>query len=406
MNNKGFAVAGILYSILILFIIFIVLIMFNLQNKKRILDKLKTDTLNTIENNVTPNDEICSVETGYVWNFDYNGTNGSDGSAQTFEAPCTGNYKLEVWGAQGGSVDANTSNGGKGGYASGDINLEKNKNLYIYVGNQPTLAINSYNGGGNTNNSHYPTSDGGGSTDIRLTNGLWNNFDSLKSRIIVAGAGGGDQGYSNTSGGAGGGLLGYSGTYGGQLTTPYSIPTGGTQNSGGIGDATIFSGSNGGFGFGGNGDLDYGGGAGGAGYYGGGGGGNYHHVATGGGGSSFISGYSGCNAINTLTSTSSNIVHTNNPTLNYDGVNYTFSNAIMIDGAGCDWSTGSATNCGANQPQPDGTNAVGHSGNGYARITYLGGNNTAEVSATDISYTHNNQTTVDGALDDLFNKFN
>ena len=44
----------------------------------------------------------------------------------------------------------------------------------------------------------------------------------------------------------------------------------------------------------------------------------------------------------------------------------------MIDGAGCDWSTGSATNCGSNQPQPNGVNAVGHIGNGYARITYLG----------------------------------
>ena len=43
----------------------------------------------------------------------------------------------------------------------------------------------------------------------------------------------------------------------------------------------------------------------------------------------------------------------------------------MIDGAGCNWSTGSATNCGANQPQPDGTLATGHSGNGYARITLI-----------------------------------
>ena len=43
----------------------------------------------------------------------------------------------------------------------------------------------------------------------------------------------------------------------------------------------------------------------------------------------------------------------------------------MIDGKGCNWSTGSATNCGTNQPQPDGTNAIGHSGNGYAKITLL-----------------------------------
>ena len=33
---------------------------------------------------------------------------------------------------------------------------------------------------------------GGGATDVRLTPGEWNNFDSLKSRIMVAAGGGGN----------------------------------------------------------------------------------------------------------------------------------------------------------------------------------------------------------------------
>ena len=110
------------------------------------------------------------------------------------------------------------------------------------------------------------------------------------------------------------------------------------------------------------------GGSGGGGYYGGGGGsftGGY--VQSGAGGSSFISGYSGCNAI-AQSSTSNNIIHTGQ-SIHYSG--YKFTSGVMIDGKGCNWSTGSATNCGANQVQPNGTKSTGHTGNGYARITLI-----------------------------------
>ena len=52
MNNKGFAVTGFLYSILVLFIVIATLLIFNLQNKKVILDKLKSDALDNLENNI------------------------------------------------------------------------------------------------------------------------------------------------------------------------------------------------------------------------------------------------------------------------------------------------------------------------------------------------------------------
>ena len=74
---------------------------------------------------------------------------------------------------------------------------------------------------------------------------------------------------------------------------------------------------------------------------------------SGGGGSSFISGYSGCNAISE-SSTSSNIIHTGQPN-HYSGK--VFNNAQMI-----------ARN--ASMPNHDGNgNMTGNSGNGYAKIT-------------------------------------
>ena len=87
------------------------------------------------------------------------------------------------------------------------------------------------------------------------------------------------------------------------------------------------------------------------------------------GGSSFISGHDGCNAIDS-TSTENNIVHTNQAN-HYSG--YVFTNTKMIDGAGYSW-----TNVKGSLEQmskPSGgyyTSGTGHTGNGYAKITYLG----------------------------------
>ena len=51
MDNKGFAITGILYSILILFLVILMLFLFNIKNKKQILDQLKEDTIESIDNN-------------------------------------------------------------------------------------------------------------------------------------------------------------------------------------------------------------------------------------------------------------------------------------------------------------------------------------------------------------------
>lgn len=52
------------------------------------------------------------------------------GAQQTYTVPSTGNYKIELWGAQGG----NTTYGGTGGYVSGTVSLTAGTVLNIYVG--------------------------------------------------------------------------------------------------------------------------------------------------------------------------------------------------------------------------------------------------------------------------------
>ena len=56
MNNKGFAVSGILYTIFMIFLVTISIMLFNLQNRKTILDELKIDAVNAVEsdNNYKP----------------------------------------------------------------------------------------------------------------------------------------------------------------------------------------------------------------------------------------------------------------------------------------------------------------------------------------------------------------
>ena len=389
MNNKGFAVTGFLYSILVLFIVIATLLIFNLQNKKVILDKLKSDALDNLENNINEDEEICSYEVGQEFTFDYTG------SEQTFTVPCSGYYKLETWGAQGGNE------GGKGAYTSGIITLHSQTNMYVYVGGTGSVSpagiaqntSGGYNGGGSTQGQDCcdrSFGSGGGATDIRLTSGAWNNQKSLASRIMVAAGGGGrfSDGTAVSNGGAGGALTGLnaSGDY-----TDWCIGFGGTQTSGGMIGITsgkyCEEGSNttytqpglitGGFGYGGaHGSQGNNSTGGGSGYYGG---SSSGHIASAGGGSSYISGHTGCVAITSETDQSPKngckTGTTNNAcSKHYSGLVFTDTN--MIDGAGHTWTN---SDMGVNSinlmPKPSGgyyASGTGHIGNGYAKITYLG----------------------------------
>ncbi len=113
----------------------------------------------------------------------------------------TGYYKLEAYGAQGGSYSSSRQ-GGYGGYASGTFRLPSGTYLYVFVGTQPiTNASTStnktyaggFNGGGAGMRGDYTSYNvftdalgGGGATDFRI-----GTSQSLGSRIVVAGGGSG-----------------------------------------------------------------------------------------------------------------------------------------------------------------------------------------------------------------------
>lgn len=147
-----------------------------------------------------------------------------------FTTPSTGKYKLEVWGAQGGtstrstntkcdSADKNSSGkcvGGYGGYSYGDINLTSGEVLYVYVGGKGVAddsgsKAGGYNGGG-AGYANYNVGSGGGATHIATTSGLLSSLSSSKDSIlIVAGGGGGtgaDGSYGTTIVGHAGGFKG------------------------------------------------------------------------------------------------------------------------------------------------------------------------------------------------------
>ena len=315
------------------------------------------------------------------WTFDYTG------GEQTFTVPVTGTYKLETWGAQGG-INSTLSNNSLskfsyGGYASGIINLKKGTDFFIFIGQAGNnLRTNIFNGGGigGLSNQNSFGQSGGGATDIRIDNNEWNNFSSLKSRIMVAAGGGGSADGVYTNGGQGsyaGGLSGYNGGYYPGHNYVNQDGKGATQKSGGAAGANIYGATGtinkGAFGYGGNSysiSSGTGSGGGGSGYYGGGAGGgtsNGGNGQGGGGGSSFISGHNGCDAISEE-STATNIIHTGQ-SVHYSG--YKFTDTIIIDGTGCKWTTEKTTQCDGMPSHDNKSTIQGNIGNGYARISLI-----------------------------------
>ena len=322
------------------------------------------------------------------YDFDYTG------DPQTFTAPISGAYKIELWGASSYRVD-NPDDGISpsdiiieevyGSFVSGNIELSKDEKLYLYIGekgkngtkktstSQTTNTYPTFNGGGQggtagnprTSNGekHYYIhgSSGAGATDARLVNSDWDNSTSLNSRIMVAsGASGTDNG---------GGLIGYKE----HVVNNYESYSGiqATQTDGnqfGIGEngedaPTIYC----------NGQA-----GGGGGYYGGGGAkasGYNCHIHSASSGSSYISGHTGCVAITSEESSTPKNGCTTGTTNNSCSLHYSekiFTDTIMIDGAGYKWTNtkGSLTL----MPNPSGgyyESGKGHTGNGYARITLV-----------------------------------
>ena len=272
-----------------------------------------------------------SIKTGDILNYDYTG------AVQSVILP-KGVYKLEVWGAQGGSYSSYY--GGAGGYSVGTITFTADTLLYIYVGGQPAtnssnrvVVSGGFNGGGNGYNRYYSGTytygqGGGGGTDIRI------GQDSLYARVIVAGGGGGSASVNALTTKYGGGTTGGAPTssYAGTQTTGGSAGNKGTFGKGG---SVTTSGNN----------YKYSSGGGGGGWYGGGAASSYTDSSSSyrgynGGGSGFV--WTGSNA----------------PSGYLLGSEYYLADASTIAG-------------NASMPSTSGGTETGHTGNGYARITAI-----------------------------------
>ena len=412
----------------LIFLLFVITVIIVIFNKNNLFYKEKSNKQNLIAvyvDNIKKS-EIPSKDSGYEfikstcnkedtvldWNNDtwkYNLTNISGsvsctlyfklsdftyskeftytGSSQEWVVPKTGTYKIELWGA------SNSINGRKlnSAYLSGDIELNKDKNLYLFLGGSTNNMNGGFNGGGSgsrhPSDNPYSSTGGAGGTDIRTVNGNWNDTQSLRSRIMVASGSAGNT-YDSTivetnedylMNGSGGGLIGinsgsiyggYPGTQtkGGDKRTSYGC--GGTPGTGGS------------FGIGGNGGINgqtAGNPGSGSGYYGGGG---AQDICSGSGGgasgSSYISGHTGCVAINSATDQTPKLGCDTGTTNNTCSIHYSglkFTNTKIIDGQGYSW-----TNVKGNKEQMPKINGdlyplgQGYTGNGYAKITYIKNN--------------------------------
>lgn len=199
--------------------------------------------------NVYANTSLCKYKEGDILKeFSY------IHDVESFEIPCDGTYKLEVWGAQGGqscyavggSNGPGKPNANGGGYSSGNIILNKGENLFVVVGgsgssnSQNTQSNGGYNGGGKSggHGTACMVGSGGGATHIATTNrGVLQNYDSYRSEVIIVAGGGGGTSQHQT-GGTGGGINGGKSSdnfAGGAQSSGYKFglgASGGTSTSG------------------------------------------------------------------------------------------------------------------------------------------------------------------------------
>lgn len=265
------------------------------------------------------------LKTGDIINCPYSG------NIKTIILP-KGQYKLETWGAQGGEQAANYA--GRGAYSWSIYNFEEEESLKILTGGKGNYASSAGTGGGGSfiaTSSNVPLVVAGGGGGVQSGQGLYTSSNYYYTNGQSTQLGGncptgytattaGEGGYGNNSSGAAGG----GGFFSNGKGNPSYGNAGISFTNGGAAVACT-SNTNVYSGFGGGGSTHGGsGGGGGAGGYTGGGGGNHNSPGNGGGGGSF----------------------------------YNSDNGGAKAGYESFFS-------------PSGTEEVGHSGDGYCRITVL-----------------------------------
>ena len=266
LNNKGFAISGILYSMFILVITLMFLVLAILAGRRTTLNKVSQEATSNVNKRTVYKVACSSITFGSSTLYTYEGKEKEVSLAK-------GYYLIQAWGGAG--AKSNNGVGGKGAYASviyyADAN---NTKIYLNIGNGGDNITNkgnekSYNGGGA---GHSMSGSGGGATSVATKKGKLETLDKHTEEIILVAAGGGGAGHGD--GGAGGALIGgFDGT--GAGTGPGEGASESSGGTGGVDTDAEKSGKAGAFGKGGDaghGDANqtYGGGGGG-GYYGGGG---------------------------------------------------------------------------------------------------------------------------------------
>lgn len=124
----------------------------------------------------------------------------------------SGHWLIECWGAQG-TYATNNPNGdiqnGKGGYSRGTLTLTDSLRLFLYVGGKSADAVaGGWNGGGASyrGSSYNDNGPGGGASDVSLVGGdchtdsykrYIRTSESYLARLLVAGGGGGGRNCSS-----------------------------------------------------------------------------------------------------------------------------------------------------------------------------------------------------------------
>lgn len=155
MNNKGFAISTVIYGLSIMGVMIVSILMGTMSTTRK----------NTKELSKSIEEELNRYSKTNT-TFKVKGTSAPEEQPYTVPEGQGGWYRVELWGAQGGS------NGGLGAYTSGIIKLDEGETLYFYIGRK---------GNGST---------GGESTDVRTENGEYTSRPSYNNRIMVAAGGG------------------------------------------------------------------------------------------------------------------------------------------------------------------------------------------------------------------------
>ena len=225
-------------------------------------------------------DEMKAAYTGTTWANTEAFFNSIQQGYQLWTVPQTGNYTIEVWGAQGGTPTTDTVVGGMGARMKGTFNLIRGEVLKITVGQQGFPDTYKSGGGGGTfvaTDDNSPMIIAGGGGGGGNTGGVGKHAVTTEDGGVGVApgytGGGGSNGYASMESPNGG-----YGTKGAGFYSSAVSDTGFGISSNAMGFIYGGTGANGPAGMGGF------GGGGGGGQYGGGGGGGYSGGDSGGGG--------------------------------------------------------------------------------------------------------------------------